>query len=142
RTGHIDCAPPNRQAMTGLRARKVLNVADTIPPIEPCLGEAGAKLAVVGWGSTFGAIHQAVRRTLGRGRSVAHVHLRHIWPLPKNLGDLLRTYDRIIVPELNNGQLKTVLRDQYLVDARPVSKVAGQPFRIAEIEAAIEEALA
>jgi len=141
-TGHIDYAPSNHQAMTELRARKVLNVADTIPPIEPCLGEAGAKLAVVGWGSTFGPIHQAVRRALAHGRSVAHVHLRHIWPLPKNLGDLLRTYDRIIVPEMNNGQLKTLLRDQYLVDARPVTKVAGQPFKIAEIEAVIEEALA
>ena len=140
-TGHIDYAPPNHQAMTDIRAAKVLGVADSIPEIAPCLGEAGARLAVVGWGSTYGPIHQAVRRARGRGLDVAHVHLRHIWPLPKNLGDLLRSYDRIIVPEMNNGQLKTLLRDQYLVDARPVSKVSGQPFKIAEIEAAIEAAL-
>jgi 2-oxoglutarate ferredoxin oxidoreductase subunit alpha len=106
------------------------------------LGTAGGKLALVGWGSTYGPVHQAVRRARAKGLDVSHVHLRHIWPMPKNLGDLLRSYDRIIVPEMNTGQLKTVLRDQYLVDARPLNKVSGQPFRIAEIEAAIEEALA
>ena len=105
------------------------------------MGQAGGKLAVVGWGSTFGPIRQAVRRARGRGLDVSHIHLRHIWPLPKNLGDLLKSYDRIIVPEMNRGQLKTLLRDQYLVDARPVNKVSGQPFKISEIEAAIEEAL-
>ena len=68
--------------------------------------------------------------------------IRHIWPLPANLGELLKSYDKVIVPEMNTGQLKTVLRDQYLVDAKPVNKVSGQPFTIAEIEAAIEEALA
>ena len=78
----------------------------------------------------------------GRGLDVAHIHIRHIWPLPRNMGELLRSYDRIIVPEMNKGQLKTLLRDQYLVDARPVNKVSGQPFKIAEIEAAIEEAMA
>ena len=105
------------------------------------MGQAGGKLAVVGWGSSFGPIRQAVRRARGRGLDASHIHLRHIWPLPKNLGDLLRSYERIIVPEMNRGQLKTLLRDQYLVDARPVNKVSGQPFKIAEIEAAIEEAL-
>ena len=105
------------------------------------LGEAGSRLVVVGWGSTFGPIHQAVRRARARGLDVSHIHLRHIWPLPANLGDLLRSFGAIIVPEMNTGQLKTVLRDQFLVDARPLSKVSGQPFRIAEIEAAIERAL-
>ncbi|HEX8063203.1 MAG TPA: 2-oxoglutarate ferredoxin oxidoreductase subunit alpha, partial [Allosphingosinicella sp.] len=141
-TGHIDYAPANHQAMTDIRADKVLGVAGSIGDQEVCLGEPGAKLAVVGWGSTFGPIHQAVRRARGRGLDVAHVHIRHIWPLPKNLGELLGSFDRIIVPEMNKGQLKTLLRDQYLVDARPVNKVSGQPFKIAEIEAAIEEALA
>src|SRR5687768_14872195 len=141
-TGHIDYAPANHQAMTDIRANKILGIADSFPGQEVCLGSEGGKLAVVGWGSTFGPIHQAVRRARGRGADVSHVHLRHIWPLPKNLGDLLRSYERIIVPEMNKGQLKTLLRDQYLVDARPVTKVSGQPFKIAEIEAAIEEALA
>ena len=140
-TGHIDYSPENHQAMTDIRANKVLGVADSIPEQDVCLGEAGGRLAVVGWGSTFGPIHQAVRRARGRGVDVSHVHLRHIWPLPKNLGDLLGSYERIIVPEMNRGQLKTLLRDQYLVDARPVNKVSGQPFKIAEIETAIDEAL-
>jgi 2-oxoglutarate ferredoxin oxidoreductase subunit alpha len=139
-TGHIDYAPANHQKMTDIRAGKVAGV--DIPDQEITLGEAGGRLVVVGWGSTFGPIHQAVRRARGRGLDVAHVHIRHIWPLPRNLGDLLSRYERIIVPEMNSGQLKTVLRDQYLVDARPVTKVSGQPFKISEIEAAIEDALA
>ncbi|MBV9932516.1 MAG: 2-oxoacid:acceptor oxidoreductase subunit alpha [Alphaproteobacteria bacterium] len=140
-TGHIDYAPANHQKMSDTRAAKVLGVADSLPEQDVCLGGEGGKLAVVGWGSTFGPIHQAVRRARSRGEDVAHIHLRHIWPLPKNLGSLLRSYERIIVPEMNTGQLKTLLRDQYLVDARPVTKTSGQPFKIAEIEAAIEEAL-
>ncbi len=140
-TGHIDYAPANHQAMTDIRANKVLGVADTIPDQEVCLGEKDGRLAVIGWGSTFGPIHQAVRRMRKRGHDVSHIHIRHIWPLPRNLGELLKSYDRIIVPEMNKGQLKTLLRDQFLVDARPVTKVSGQPFKIAEIEAAIAEAL-
>jgi 2-oxoglutarate ferredoxin oxidoreductase subunit alpha len=125
--------------MTDLRKAKIdgIKVADQI--VE--LGAEGGKLAVVGWGSTFGPIHQAVRRKRAEGVDVSHIHIRHIWPLPANLGALLKSYDKVIVPEMNTGQLKTVLRDQYLVDAKPVNKVSGQPFTIAEIESAIEEAL-
>ena len=140
-TGHIDYSPANHQAMTELRAQKVLGVADSAPEQEVALGEAAGKLVIVGWGSTFGPIHQAVRRARRRGLDVSHIHVRHVWPLPRNLGELLRSYELIIVPEMNNGQFKTVLRDQYLVDARPLTKVSGHPFKIAEIEAAIEEAL-
>lgn len=140
-SGHIDYSPENHQAMTDIRADKVLGVARSCPDQEVCIGEAGGKLAVVGWGSTFGPIHQAVRRARKAGKDVSHIHIRHIWPLPLNLGELLKSFDRIIVPEMNKGQLKTLLRDQYLVDARPVTKVSGQPFKIAEIEKAIEEAL-
>src|SRR3546814_361131 len=140
-TGHIDYDPANHQAMTEMRANKVLGVADSVAPQEVCLGEEGGKLAVVGWGSTYGPIHQAVRRMRKRGLDVSHIHIRHIWPLPKNLGGLLRSYERIIVPEMNTGQLKTVLRDQFLVDAKPLNKISGQPFQVAESEAAIEEAL-
>ena len=127
--------------MTDIRAKKVLGIAESFPDQEVCLGQEGGRLAVVGWGSTFGPIHQAVRLARRNGLDVSHIHIRHIWPLPLNLGDLLRSYDRVIVPEMNMGQLKTLLRDQYLVDARPVNKVSGQPFKILEIEAAIEEAL-
>ncbi|MGD9810544.1 MAG: 2-oxoacid:acceptor oxidoreductase subunit alpha [Sphingobium sp.] len=140
-TGHIDYAPANHQAMTNLRRDKVLAVADSIPDQQVSQGEAGGKLAVVGWGSTFGPIHQAVRRARRKGHDVAHIHIRHIWPMPKNLGELLKSFGKVLVPEMNTGQLKTVLRDQYLVDARPLNKVSGQPFRIAEIEAAIEGVL-
>jgi 2-oxoglutarate ferredoxin oxidoreductase subunit alpha len=138
-TGHLNYAPANHQAMTDLRKAKVdgIKVPDQI--VE--LGAESGRLAVVGWGSTFGPIHQAVRRKRAEGADVSHIHIRHIWPLPANLGELLKSYDKVIVPEMNTGQLKTVLRDQYLVDAKPVNKVSGQPFTIAEIEAAIEEAL-
>lgn len=139
-TGHINYNPSNHQAMTDIRKDKIdgIKVPDQI--VE--LGAEGGKLAVVGWGSTFGPIHQAVRRKRAEGADVSHIHIRHIWPLPANLGELLKSYDKVIVPEMNTGQLKTVLRDQYLVDAKPVNKVSGQPFTIAEIEAAIEGALA
>jgi len=141
-TGHIDYAPENHQAMTDIRANKVLGVANSCPEQEVSFGQAGGRLAVVGWGSTYGSIRQAVRRARKAGLDASHIHIRHIWPLPTNLGDLLRSYEKIIVPEMNKGQLKTLLRDQYLVDARPVNKTSGQPFKIAEIEAAIREALA
>jgi 2-oxoglutarate ferredoxin oxidoreductase subunit alpha len=139
-TGHINYESSNHQAMTDIRKAKVDGVKVPDQIVE--LGAEGGKLAVVGWGSTFGPIHQAVRRKRAEGKDVSHIHIRHIWPLPANLGELLKSYDKVIVPEMNTGQLKTVLRDQYLVDARPVNKVSGQPFTIAEIEAAIEGALA
>jgi 2-oxoglutarate ferredoxin oxidoreductase subunit alpha len=140
-TGNIDYSPAAHQEMTDTRAAKVMNVAGSIADQDICLGGEGAALAVVGWGSTFGPIHQAVRRARAKGQDVAHVHIRHLWPMPRNLGTMLKGFGRIIVPEMNTGQLKTLLRDQFLVDARPLNKVSGHPFRIAEIEAAIEEAL-
>jgi 2-oxoglutarate/2-oxoacid ferredoxin oxidoreductase subunit alpha len=140
-TGHINYGAANHQAMTDIRKNKVDGIADHIPAQEVALGQAGGKLAIVGWGSTFGPIHQAVRRARAKGHDVSHIHIRHIWPMPRNLGELLHSYDQVIVPEMNTGQLKTVLRDQFLVDAKPLTKVSGQPFRIAEIEAAIEGAL-
>src|SRR5215472_2926696 len=141
-TGDISYEPDNHQQMTDTRKAKIDGIADFIPEQAVSLGQAGGKLAVVGWGSTYGAIHQAVARSRARGADVSHIHLRHLWPLPRNLGPLLRGYERVLVPEMNTGQLKTVLRDQYLVDAKPCNKVSGQPFRIAEIEAAIDQALA
>ncbi|HKN41712.1 MAG TPA: 2-oxoglutarate ferredoxin oxidoreductase subunit alpha, partial [Sphingomicrobium sp.] len=141
-SGNIDYTPEAHAEMTRLRAAKVAGVADSIDDQDVCLGNESGKLAVVGWGSTFGPIHQAVRRARARGLDVAHIQIRYIAPFPKNLAVLLKGFERIIVPEMNSGQLKTLLRDQFLVDARPVNKVSGQPFTIAEIEAAIDEALA
>ncbi len=141
-TGHIDYTPENHQIQTDARRAKIDGIANSIPAQEVSLGETSGRLALVGWGSTYGPIHQAVRRARAKGLDVSHIHVRHIWPLPANLGELLRGYDKIIVPEMNTGQFKTVLRDQFLVDARPLTKTSGQPFTIAEIEAAIEGALA
>ena len=138
-TGNIDYGAENHQKMTEIRRDKVANIAVPDQVVE--LGETSGKLAIVGWGSTFGPIHQAVRRARAKGLDVAHIHIRHIWPMPMNLGALLKGYDKIIVPEMNTGQLKTVLRDQFLVDAKPLNKVSGQPFLISEIEAAIDTAL-
>jgi 2-oxoglutarate ferredoxin oxidoreductase subunit alpha len=140
-TGNIDYRPEVHQEMSDTRAAKVRGVANSIPDQDVCLGREGAELAVVGWGSTFGPIHQAVRRALGRGLDVAHVHVRHIWPMPKNMAVLLKGFKHILVPEMNMGQFKTVLRDQFLVDAQSLTKVSGHPFRIAEIEAAIDAQL-
>ena len=139
-TGNIDYAPANHQEMTDIRKAKIDNIA--VPDQQVELGETSGTLAIVGWGSTFGPIHQAVRRARKRGLDVHHIHIRHIWPMPQNLGPLLKGYEHILVPEMNTGQLKTVLRDQFLVDAKPLNKVSGQPFKIAEIEAAIDAALA
>jgi 2-oxoglutarate ferredoxin oxidoreductase subunit alpha len=141
-TGDLDYSPAVHQLQTDARKSKVDGVAASIPDQGVELGETSGKLVVVGWGSTYGPIHQAVRRARRKGLDVSHVHIRHIWPMPANLGDLLRGYERILVPEMNTGQLKTVLRDQFLVDARPLNKTSGQPFTIAELEAAIEGALA
>jgi 2-oxoglutarate ferredoxin oxidoreductase subunit alpha len=140
-SGNIDYSPEAHAEMTRLRAAKVAAVADSIPDQDVCLGETSGDLAVVGWGSTFGPIHQAVRRARGRGLSVSHIHIRHIAPMPKNMSVLLKGFKHILVPEMNSGQLKTILRDLFLVDAQSMTKVSGQPFTIAEIEEAINAAV-
>lgn len=136
-TGNIDYSPAVHQIQTDARQAKIDGIANDIPDQDVCLGNTKGKLAVVGWGSTFGPIHQAVRRARAQGLDVSHVHVRHIWPLPKNLGDLLKGFDNVLVPEMNTGQFKTVLRDQFLIDAKPLTKTSGQPFTIGELEAAI-----
>jgi 2-oxoglutarate ferredoxin oxidoreductase subunit alpha len=134
-TGNIDYSPGNHQAMTDARRDKVLGVE--VPDQTVALGDETGELAVVGWGSTYGPIRQAVRRWREQGRKVSHIHVRHIWPLPKNLGPLLKGFDHVLVPEMNGGQFKTVLRDQFLVQADSLTKTSGQPFQIAEIMDAI-----
>ena len=140
-TGDLDYAAATHQTQTDARKAKIDDIAHDIPPQEVSTGTAGGKLAVVGWGSTYGPIHQAVRRARAKGLDVSHIHVRHVWPMPANLGELLKSYDQILVPEMNTGQFKTVLRDQFLVDAKPLNKVSGQPFTIAEIEVVIEAML-
>ncbi|MCG8544429.1 MAG: 2-oxoacid:acceptor oxidoreductase subunit alpha [Alphaproteobacteria bacterium] len=140
-SGHISYDPDNHQRMTDARAAKIDGIADDIPLQEVDEGTESGKLAVVGWGSTYGPISRAVGNMRADGYDVSHIHLRHIWPLPRNLGDLLAGFEHVIVPEMNNGQLITVLRDQYLVPAQGLNQVNGQPFKIATIEAAIRAGL-
>ena len=98
-------------------------------------------MAVVGWGSTYGSIHQAVKRARQEGKDVSHIHLRHMWPMPANLGDLLNGYEEVLIPEMNTGQLIHLIRSHYMIDAKGLNKISGQPFKIREIEAAITEQL-
>ena len=140
-TGHISYDPDNHHRMTKVRAAKVDGIANDIPLQEVASGPSKGRLAVVGWGSTFGAINQAVERSLAAGLEVAHIHIRHIWPLPRNLGELLAGYEKILVPEMNNGQLITVLRDRFLVPAEGLNQISGLPFKVSDLEAAIRERL-
>ncbi|RLK50512.1 2-oxoglutarate ferredoxin oxidoreductase subunit alpha [Alkalispirillum mobile] len=140
-SGHISYEPGNHQRMTDVRAQKIRGMADAIPEQDVAVGGLSGDLAVVSWGSTYGAVNQAVRRSRMKGREVAHIHLRYLNPLPRNLGPLLRGYDRLLVPELNNGQLVNVLRASFGVHAEGLSQVTGEPFRIAHLEHAFKEIL-
>lgn len=132
-TGHISYDPSNHHAMTKLRAEKIRRIADGLPSAEVTQGEDSGELLVIGWGSTHGAITQAVAKVRGEGRRVSHLHLRNIWPLPNGLDELLSRFDRVLVAELNNGQLNKLLRAELLVETVGYQKVAGQPFRISEL---------
>jgi 2-oxoglutarate ferredoxin oxidoreductase subunit alpha len=133
-SGHISYDPDNHQRMTELRAAKVDAVADFIDDQVIEHGPDSGDLVVVGWGSTYGPIYQATHRT-----GTAFIHLRHLNPLPKNLGELLARFDKVLVPEMNNGQLTTLLRDKLCVAPIAFTKVTGQPFLIRELVAKIEE---
>ena len=138
-SGNISYDPENHHRMTLVRRDKILGISADLPSIEPALGERQGALAVVGWGSTAGAIEQAVRKTRDEGLRVSHIHLRHIWPPPNGLGELLAGFDKVIVPEINTGQLLTLIRSQYLVDAKGINRIAGQPFKVTELVAAIHD---
>ena len=138
-TGDISYDPENHQKMTDLRKAKIDGIAKDIPDQQVCLGNDSGKLAVVGWGSTFGAIHQAVKRARNEGLDVSHIQVRYISPLPANLEEVLRSFDAILIPEMNTGQFIKLIRSEFLIDAEGVNKVAGQPFKIGEILAAIHE---
>jgi 2-oxoglutarate ferredoxin oxidoreductase subunit alpha len=126
-TGHISYDPENHELMTRLRAQKVQNVADDLPPTE-IEGAASGDLLVLGWGGTWGAISTAVLQLQKEGASVSSVHLRHLCPLPNDLGAILKNFTTVVVPELNNGQLIRVIRDAYLVDAKGINQIQGKPF--------------
>jgi 2-oxoglutarate ferredoxin oxidoreductase subunit alpha len=135
-TGNISYDPANHEYMTRIRAAKVAKIADDIPELAVD-EEGGEELLVIGWGSTYGSIRAGVQRARGAGKKVAHAQLMHMNPFPKNTGDVLKRFPRILVPELNNGQLVKLLRAEYLVDAKSYTKIQGLPFRAAEIETEI-----
>jgi 2-oxoglutarate ferredoxin oxidoreductase subunit alpha len=131
-TGNVSYDPDNHHRMQLLRQAKVARIADDIAELE-VYGPDRGDLLILGWGSTYGAIRSAVARLLGQGRSVAHAHLRHLNPFPANTEKVLRSYRRVLIPEVNLGQLLMLIRAQYLIDAEGYNRVRGKPFRIAEI---------
>ena len=137
-SGDVSYDAGNHQLMTDTRAGKVANIANDIPQLE-IDGDEDAEILVLGWGSTFGSIRAAARRSRLDGHKVACLHLRYLNPLPNNLGDLLRSYDKILIPELNTGQLLKVIRAEFLIDATGLSKVAAEPFKVSEITEKILE---
>jgi 2-oxoglutarate ferredoxin oxidoreductase subunit alpha len=139
-TGNVNYEALNHEAMVRVRAAKVEAVAQDIPDAAPA-GDPEGDLLIVGWGSTYGPITAALRGQRARGRRIGHVQLRHLNPFPRNLGELLGRYRKVLVPEMNMGQLRWMLRAKYLVDALGYNKVQGQPFKQSELEAKIEEVL-
>ncbi|MCR9140014.1 MAG: 2-oxoacid:acceptor oxidoreductase subunit alpha [Alphaproteobacteria bacterium] len=139
-SGAISYDPQNHETMVNLRAQKVKNARDLMTSLE-MEGERSGELLIVSWGGMRGTCREAVKRARGEGKSVSHIHLRHLNPFPKDLGDLLRDFKQVIVAELNSGQLLQLLRAEYLVDASGLNKVRGQPFRIDDIAAQIDTSL-
>lgn len=137
-TGNVSYDPENHETMIKLRQAKVDAIVDFIPLVEFDTGSTDDKTLILGWGSTFGAIKVAAMNLRNEGESVAHLHLTHLNPLPKNLGDILKSFDNILIPELNNGQLIRIIRDKYLVDAKGLNKIKGLPLLAKEIETAVK----
>ncbi|MCA9083791.1 MAG: 2-oxoacid:acceptor oxidoreductase subunit alpha [Planctomycetaceae bacterium] len=140
-TGNVEYSPANHQHMSDTRARKVANIADYIPEQEVD-GPDNGDLLVVSWGGTFGSVRTAVRQAQKDGRSVAHAHIRYLNPFPKNLGQILKSYKKVLIPELNLGQLSLVIRAKYLVDAQSFNKIQGKPFKVGELVNKINDVLA
>ncbi|MFS8082370.1 MAG: 2-oxoacid:acceptor oxidoreductase subunit alpha [Ginsengibacter sp.] len=136
-TGNVSYDPDNHQLMVKIRQEKINKIADHIPEQQIDNGPEKGKLLILGWGSTYGAIKSAVKDMVEEGQEVAHAHLRYIRPFPKNLGDIIKNYEKVLIPELNNGQLIKMIRDEFLVDAKGLHKIMGIPFAKHEI---IEEA--
>jgi 2-oxoglutarate ferredoxin oxidoreductase subunit alpha len=137
-TGNVSYDPHNHQKMTDLRHQRVDIIAESIPKVKP-YGSKSGDILVIGWGSTFGSIRSAVNEAIKDGQSVAHVHLNHINPFPKNLGEVILKFRNVLIPEMNCGQLLMLIRSRFLVNARGLNKVQGKPFTVNEIYSAIKE---
>ena len=142
-SGNISYDPVNHDRMVRLRAQKVAGIANDIPPVEvdDPDGIGGADLLVLGWGSTYGAIQAAIRAVRLAGYRAAHAHLRYLNPFPSNLGQVVTAYSRVLIPEVNLGQLRKLVRAEFLVDAQGLNKVDGLPFRRIDIQLAITSQL-
>jgi 2-oxoglutarate ferredoxin oxidoreductase subunit alpha len=142
-TGNVSYDPDNHQLMVKIREEKVEKIAQYIPEQKLDSGPAKGKVLILGWGSTYGAIKSAVHELLNEGCAVAHAHLRYVRPFPKNLGDILKSYEHVLIPEINNGQLIKIIRDKYLIDAKNYNKIMGIPITkgelIEEVKRIIEE---
>jgi 2-oxoglutarate ferredoxin oxidoreductase subunit alpha len=139
-TGNVNYDPENHHLMVKLRQEKIDRVVNDVPVLE-VMGEKSGKVLVLGWGSTYGSISSAVEKMQHEGKSVSAAHLRYLNPFPRNLGEVLAGFETVIIPEMNLGQLCTMIRAKYLVDAVPFSKVKGRPFQIREIVRKVEEYL-
>ena len=139
-TGNVNYEPLNHEKMVRLRAAKVEAIGQDVPDVVPA-GDPNGDLLIIGWGSTYGSITAAVKAQRASGHRIGHVHLRYLNPLPRNLGQVMERYSKVLVPEMNMGQLSMILRAKYLVDAEGYNKIQGQPFKQAELEAKIEEVL-
>jgi 2-oxoglutarate ferredoxin oxidoreductase subunit alpha len=140
-TGNVNYEPENHQLMVKIRQEKVDKIAEYIPEQKIDNGPESGKILVLGWGSTYGSIKSAVIQLLAEGHEVAHVHLRYVRPFPKNLGDILKNYEQILIPEINNGQLIKIIRDQYLIDAKGYNKIMGVPITKTELVQKLKEML-
>jgi len=140
-TGNVSYDPDNHQMMVKIRQEKVDKIADYIPEQKLDNGPEKGKVLVLGWGSTYGAIKSAVIDLLAEGHQVSHAHLCYIRPFPKNLGDIIKNFEHVLIPELNNGQLIKIIRDQYLVDAKGYHKIMGIPFTKHELVDEIKKVL-
>jgi 2-oxoglutarate ferredoxin oxidoreductase subunit alpha len=139
-TGNVSYDPANHEHMIKTRAQKIANIANDIPELE-IFGQPEGDLLVIGWGGTYGSIHTAVERAQRKGLKVSQAHLRYLNPMPKNTAAVLKRFKRVLVPELNCGQLRMLLRGFFLVDAEGLNKVQGRPFLVSEIEEKIEAML-
>ncbi len=140
-TGNISYDPENHEFMVKMRAKRIEKIAEYIPDQVIDNGPEKGKLLILGWGSTYGALKTAVRELIAEGVDVAHAHVKYIHPFPKNLHALMQRYEKVIVPEINNGQLVKLIREKYLVDAIPFNKIKGVPFTVNEIKLKVKEVL-
>jgi len=139
-TGNVSYSPSNNEMMVRMRARKIIGIQREIPPCD-VFGDSNGDLLVLGWGSTYGTLREAVREMRRKGKSVSHLHLRYLNPLPADLGGILKSFKRVMVAEMNMGQLLKLIRADYLIDAFGVNKIQGRPFKVSEIINRITRAL-